>query len=198
MSFVMLLYAVIKTPYADDFQGLYLSNASINILDIRVDKNGIKTLLEIKGDEEVANTICEEPVKVSRYKFICTIYAKSPLLSVISQYIIMNGAFSSEGIIWTLILNNYVELRSLLNSLLSTTRDVKVLKIVKAERKDPITARQEQILKVALEAGFFDYPRRIGLKELAKKLNMSPSSLSEIIRRAEKNIIVEYFKNREL
>ncbi len=194
----MLLYAVIKTPYADDFQGLYLSNASINILDIRVDKNGIKTLLEIKGDEEVANTICEEPVKVSRYKFICTIYAKSPLLSVISQYIIMNGAFSSEGIIWTLILNNYVELRSLLNSLLSTTRDVKVLKIVKAERKDPITARQEQILKVALEAGFFDYPRRIGLKELAKKLNMSPSSLSEIIRRAEKNIIVEYFKNREL
>ncbi|AOL15955.1 bacterio-opsin activator [Sulfolobus sp. A20] len=194
----MLLYAVIKTPYADDFQGLHLTNASVNILDIRVDKNGIKTLLEIRGDEEVANTICEEPVKISRYKFICTIYAKSPLLNVISQYIIMNGAFSSEGIIWTLILNNYVELRSLLNSLLSTTRDVKVLKIVKAERKDPITARQEQILKVALEAGFFDYPRRIGLKELAKKLNMSPSSLSEIIRRAEKNIIVEYFKNREL
>ncbi|MEM0362266.1 MAG: helix-turn-helix domain-containing protein, partial [Sulfolobaceae archaeon] len=139
-----------------------------------------------------------ELLKVNRYKSICTIYDSSDLLNILSQYILMNGSVVSDGIIWTLILNGYSELRELLNSLIKITKDVKVLKIVKAERRDAITARQEQILRIALEAGFFDYPRKIALKDLAKKLNMSPSSLSEIIRRAEKNIIIEYFKDRRI
>ncbi|MEM3801258.1 MAG: helix-turn-helix domain-containing protein, partial [Saccharolobus sp.] len=191
----MLLYVVIKTPNIPRLSNID-NNILINILDIRVEKDKGKVLMEIRGNEELAKNLCEEPLKVTRYKSICTIYDSSDLLNILSQYILMNGAVVSDGIIWTLILNGYSELRELLNSLIKITKDVKVLKIVKAERRDAITARQEQILRIALEAGFFDYPRKIALKDLAKKLNMSPSSLSEIIRRAEKNIIIEYFKDR--
>ncbi|MEM0016236.1 MAG: helix-turn-helix domain-containing protein [Saccharolobus sp.] len=193
----MLLYVVIKTPNIPRLSNID-NNLLINILDIRVEKDKGKVLIEIRGNEELAKNLCEEPLKVTRYKSICTIYDSSDLLNILSQYILMNGAVVSDGIIWTLILNGYSELRELLNSLIKITKDVKVLKIVKAERRDAITARQEQILRIALEAGFFDYPRKIALKDLAKKLNMSPSSLSEIIRRAEKNIIIEYFKDRRI
>ncbi|MEM0092200.1 MAG: helix-turn-helix domain-containing protein [Saccharolobus sp.] len=193
----MLLYVVIKTPNIPRLSNID-NNILINILDIRVEKDKGKVLMEIRGNEELAKNLCEEPLKVTRYKSICTIYDSSDLLNILSQYILMNGAVVSDGIIWTLILNGYSELRELLNSLIKITKDVKVLKIVKAERRDAITARQEQILRIALEAGFFDYPRKIALKDLAKKLNMSPSSLSEIIRRAEKNIIIEYFKDRRI
>ncbi|WP_338600846.1 helix-turn-helix domain-containing protein [Sulfolobus tengchongensis] len=194
----MLLYVVIKTPNLLQLPKIISDSMAINILDIRVESEKGKLLIEIRGDEYNARQICEEPIKVSKYKFICTLYISSELLKVLSQYIIMNGALTDDGILWTLILNGYAELRSLLNSLISITKDVRVLKVIKAEKKDAITARQEQILRIALEAGFFDYPRRIGLKDLAKKLNMSPSSLSEIIRRAEKNIITAYFEEREL
>ncbi|MEM0068292.1 MAG: helix-turn-helix domain-containing protein [Saccharolobus sp.] len=193
----MLLYVVIKTPNIPRLSNID-NNILINILDIRVEKDKGKVLMEIRGNEELAKNLCEEPLKVTRYKSICTIYDSSDLLNILSQYILMNGSVVSDGIIWTLILNGYSELRELLNSLIKITKDVKVLKIVKAERRDAITARQEQILRIALEAGFFDYPRKIALKDLAKKLNMSPSSLSEIIRRAEKNIIIEYFKDRRI
>ncbi|MEM0188034.1 MAG: helix-turn-helix domain-containing protein [Saccharolobus sp.] len=193
----MLLYVVIKTPNIPRLSNID-NKLLINILDIRVEKDKGKVLIEIRGNEELAKNLCEEPLKVTRYKSICTIYDSSDLLNILSQYILMNGAVVSDGIIWTLILNGYSELRELLNSLIKITKDVKVLKIVKAERRDAITARQEQILRIALEAGFFDYPRKIALKDLAKKLNMSPSSLSEIIRRAEKNIIIEYFKDRRI
>jgi predicted DNA binding protein len=194
----MLLYAVIKTPSIKQLSDINLSNVSVNILDIRVEKDKGKILMEIKGDEKVAKEICEEPLKVSRFKFICTSYIQSDLLYILSQYILMNGAILNDGIIWTLILNDYTELKQLLNSLLTVTKEFKVLKVIKAEKRDTITARQEQILRIALEAGFFDYPRRIGLKELAKKLNMSPSNLSEIIRRAEKNLITAYFREKEI
>ncbi|MEM4114485.1 MAG: helix-turn-helix domain-containing protein [Saccharolobus sp.] len=193
----MLLYVVIKTPNIPRLSNID-NKLLINILDIRVEKDKGKVLMEIRGNEELAKNLCEEPLKVTRYKSICTIYDSSDLLNILSQYILMNGSVVSDGIIWTLILNGYSELRELLNSLIKITKDVKVLKIVKAERRDAITARQEQILRIALEAGFFDYPRKIALKDLAKKLNMSPSSLSEIIRRAEKNIIIEYFKDRRI
>ncbi|MEM1629687.1 MAG: helix-turn-helix domain-containing protein [Saccharolobus sp.] len=193
----MLLYAVIKTPNIPRLSNID-NKLLINILDIRVEKDKGKVLMEIRGNEELAKNLCEELLKVNRYKSICTIYDSSDLLNILSQYILMNGSVVSDGIIWTLILNGYSELRELLNSLIKITKDVKVLKIVKAERRDAITARQEQILRIALEAGFFDYPRKIALKDLAKKLNMSPSSLSEIIRRAEKNIIIEYFKDRRI
>ncbi|MEM3209025.1 MAG: helix-turn-helix domain-containing protein [Saccharolobus sp.] len=194
----MLLYVVIKTPNIPRLSNIDNNILIINILDIRVEKDKGKVLMEIRGNEELAKNLCEEPLKVTRYKSICTIYDSSDLLNILSQYILMNGSVVSDGIIWTLILNGYSELRELLNSLIKITKDVKVLKIVKAERRDAITARQEQILRIALEAGFFDYPRKIALKDLAKKLNMSPSSLSEIIRRAEKNIIIEYFKDRRI
>ncbi|MEM4768255.1 MAG: helix-turn-helix domain-containing protein [Saccharolobus sp.] len=193
----MLLYVVIKTPNIPRLSNID-NKLLINILDIRFEKDKGKVLMEIRGNEELAKNLCEELLKVNRYKSICTIYDSSDLLNILSQYILMNGSVVSDGIIWTLILNGYSELRELLNSLIKITKDVKVLKIVKAERRDAITARQEQILRIALEAGFFDYPRKIALKDLAKKLNMSPSSLSEIIRRAEKNIIIEYFKDRRI
>nr|MCL7344306.1 helix-turn-helix domain-containing protein [Candidatus Aramenus sulfurataquae] len=53
-------------------------------------------------------------------------------------------------------------------------------------------------MKIAFEAGFFDYPRKIKIQELAEKLNMSVSNLSEILRRAEKNVISNYLRGKGL
>jgi predicted DNA binding protein len=54
-----------------------------------------------------------------------------------------------------------------------------------------ITARQEQIIRKALELGYYDYPRRIRQKKLASACGISSSTLSELLRRAERNIIVD-------
>jgi len=37
--------------------------------------------------------------------------------------------------------------------------------------------------------GFYDFPRRISLTELAGKIGIKPSTLSEILRAAEKSIL---------
>ncbi|MDG6907756.1 MAG: helix-turn-helix domain-containing protein, partial [Nitrososphaerota archaeon] len=59
-----------------------------------------------------------------------------------------------------------------------------------------LTSRQEQIVKMALEMGYFEFPKKIRLEELSQRLGISAGTLSEILRRAEKHILTMYFKKR--
>ncbi|MDY6966042.1 MAG: PAS domain S-box protein [Halobacteriota archaeon] len=59
--------------------------------------------------------------------------------------------------------------------------------------KGALTDRQRSIIKTALEKGFYEYPKKIDLKGLAKEFDISISTASEIIRRGERNILKQYF-----
>jgi hypothetical protein len=56
---------------------------------------------------------------------------------------------------------------------------------------DKITVRQEQVIRKAFELGYYDYPRKIRQKKLAEACGISSSNLSELLRRAERNMIVD-------
>lgn len=56
-----------------------------------------------------------------------------------------------------------------------------------------LTDRQEEALRTAAQEGYYEVPRRTSLRELAKKLDLSASSVSELLRRAEGEIIQAYF-----
>lgn len=56
---------------------------------------------------------------------------------------------------------------------------------------DGLTDRQYEALRTAYERGYFDIPRRTSLKELAIELDISQSSLSERLRRAQTQLIEE-------
>lgn len=62
---------------------------------------------------------------------------------------------------------------------------------------DVLTENQERVFWLALKSGFFDYPRQIGMAELAEKIGISPATLSEIVRRGTHRLLEHYFK-REL
>lgn len=55
-----------------------------------------------------------------------------------------------------------------------------------------MTPRQQRIIDLAVEMGFYDFPRRITQEKLSRLLGISPSGLNEILRRAEKKIIAQY------
>jgi predicted DNA binding protein len=60
-----------------------------------------------------------------------------------------------------------------------------------------MTARQQSVLKSALELGYYDFPKRISTDKLAEKLGIKAGTVSEILRRAEKNVISRYFEEGE-
>ncbi len=69
----------------------------------------------------------------------------------------------------------------------------KIADIAKMSTTRALTAKQERVLKSALELGYYEYPKRISTEELSKIVGLAPSTVSEILRRAEKRIISGYF-----
>ena len=60
-----------------------------------------------------------------------------------------------------------------------------------------LSAKQEQALIYAYLMGYYTYPRKVSLKELAAKLGLSVSTLAELLRKAEAKV-VEAFVRHEL
>ncbi|AWR98288.1 bacterio-opsin activator [Acidianus sulfidivorans JP7] len=171
---------------------------SLSILDIKDSNDKVKILVEFKGNEEELKKLGWNLSKVSRYKYLGTLEIDGLVEKILSKYIIMNGSGSESGFYWTVVLSDYFELKKMLREFVNSKINIKILKIIKLKSQDTLTARQEQILKIALEAGYFDYPKKVKITELAEKLNISVSNLSEILRRAEKNVIMAFFRERGL
>jgi len=85
--------------------------------------------------------------------------------------------------------------RGIILDLEKTGHKVNVVKIGKFEQQiGVLTENQERIFWLALKSGFFDYPRQIGMAELAAKLGISAATLSEIMRRGTRRLLEHYFK----
>ncbi|WP_284010443.1 helix-turn-helix domain-containing protein [Haloarcula pelagica] len=56
---------------------------------------------------------------------------------------------------------------------------------------DGLTDRQHEALRIAYERGYFDIPRQASLEDVAEELGITPSSVSERLRRAQTQLIEE-------
>lgn len=56
----------------------------------------------------------------------------------------------------------------------------------------PLTRRQTAAVKMAVASGFFEFPRKVTLAELAKMYGVKPSTMSEILRGAERRVFSLY------
>ena len=104
---------------------------------------------------------------------------------------------TSEGARWTIIGNDDA-FGGLLTALDANEIAFEVILKRSLENTELLTARQEQILSVALERGYFDFPKKIGLEELAAVAEIKPATLAEILRRAQKKILSKYLDRRSL
>jgi predicted DNA binding protein len=59
-----------------------------------------------------------------------------------------------------------------------------------------LTARQSEIFQKAMAAGYFEVPRRVSLTELASRIGVAPSSLSEMLAVVEKRILSKSLEAR--
>jgi predicted DNA binding protein len=58
--------------------------------------------------------------------------------------------------------------------------------------KEILSEKQKDVLVKSLKAGFFETPRKVSLTNLAKEFDVSPTALSEMIRRLSKRLAEHY------
>jgi hypothetical protein len=112
---------------------------------------------------------------------------------------LVSGKSMQDNIItYSFMVPTFEAYKGIIDDLEKAGHPVNVRKIGKFEQQiGVLTENQERIFWLALKSGFFDYPRQLGLAELATKLGISAATLSEIMRRGTRRLLEHYFK-REL
>ena len=107
------------------------------------------------------------------------------------------GAASNDegGVDWRVLLRRGQSARRLLDDFAKVGLDARIVEVKEMESSRRTTSRQEEVLLASLAAGYFNYPRRVGLKKLAREFGVAPSTLSETIRRGERNALDEYLSS---
>ncbi|MEM3000216.1 MAG: helix-turn-helix domain-containing protein [Candidatus Bathyarchaeia archaeon] len=188
----------------EEFASLGLKQ--LKVTDIRSSSSGtVKHLVEL--DAKDAEKISEEWKSSSSRRKVegkHSLWFESEGCEVCNT-ILSHGAFLISGrsveehmIMYSFIVPTFEVYTGIISALENSGHKVNVLKKGSFEAKSGVlTENQERIFWLALKSGFFDYPRKIGLRELAAKLGVRPSTLSEMIRRGTKRLLKQYFENEQ-
>jgi predicted DNA binding protein len=84
-------------------------------------------------------------------------------------------------------------IHDLIEKLKKNRCDVHLTKISASHGTSGLTQRQDEILQFAYNNGYYEYPRRISLRNLSVIFDISPSTMSEILRAGQRRIFSEYF-----
>lgn len=159
---------------------------------LRVKAKKIEDLLSnLPPQCELAIT-SERDAKILLREHSC--FVALPILE--SGCIITSVEIKKDHVIWQTICNDE-DFLSLIEKLESAKVEFEITYKGRPEGKSEITFREEEVLRFALEKGYFDFPKKIRLEEIAEHFGIAGSTVSEILRRAQKKILEKYFKETD-
>jgi predicted DNA binding protein len=176
-----------------------LGFSHLKVVDVRSSSTGcVRHLMDV--GEEQAKKVPKELAAKGHVESKSSVWLESEGCEVCNT-ILAHNAFLVSGksmqdniITYSFMVPTFEAYQGILSDLKKTGHPVNVRKVGKfAPQIGVLTENQERIFWLALRSGFFDYPRQIGMAELAKKLGISAATLSEIIRRGTRRLLEHYF-----
>ena len=172
----------------------------LKVVDVRSSSSGsVRHLMDV--GEEQATQVPKELAAKGHVDGKSSVWLESEGCEVCNTILnhdafLVNGKSMPDNVItYSFMVPTFEAYQGIINDLKTAGHDVKILKVGKFEPQiGVLTENQEKIFWLALKSGFFNYPRQIGIAELAAKLGISPATLSEIIRRGTRRLLEHYYK----
>jgi predicted DNA binding protein len=125
-------------------------------------------------------------------KLLIQIFTDTSKIKSIVHTILKNKCFLSKKVpliegweIWTIAAPKKTAIKNALGDI-KKLGQFKLLYIKKSSFDGyNLSHKQENILKLAVELGYYNWPRKISLQELAKRLKLSKTTAAEHLRKAE-------------
>jgi predicted DNA binding protein len=117
---------------------------------------------------------------------------------VSSETFLVDVKMDKDGLIHQRIISKDREsVRQAIEKVEALGHTVNLEKLNTLDASSYLTSHQEEILQIAYEKGYFDQPKRTDLKELSEFFGISISTMSEILRKAQKKVMEEYFPKEQ-
>jgi predicted DNA binding protein len=160
-----------------EVQGIRTAIAAIRQTD------GVRQVIEGKdgGDTVPLLVVLDRPVLCRASNESAIICLECPLDS------------EDEPASWRFIARRASDLRQVLKSLEQEGVHTRIEEVAPLQARPTLTGRQKEIMVTAVSHGYFEFPRRVSLTELSELVGVKPSTLSEILRGAERRIMENAF-----
>ncbi len=183
-------------------------HAKVKLIDVIPYGEGVKGLLEIKAKQclkHILNIIKKNPfiydkdfkiLSEDKAKMIVTMKKCDIVRNILESGCLISNANVINGEVVFKIIARRNSLRKLIEKFSELGYQPRIIKIKEVDEETLLTPKEEEVLRVALKSGYFDVPKGIGIRGLAKKFGVSISTISEILRRGEKKVLLNYFKEK--
>lgn len=188
-------------------------DVSIRVVNRRKSgKQGVRDLVEITGEqeelEEILRELAHEPwVKsfdldfVEAGKLMGEVVTHKclacSLLSSTHSHLVSASGQKDGKVLWRVMTSSRDEIKTLVKRLRKAKFEAELIKLAPIDSREVLTQRQEEIIMMAYERGYFETPRKIKLKDLSDMTGVSQATLSEILRKGQKKIVVDYLRTRQ-
>ena len=188
--------------------GSLAETARVKIVDVKERKGVVEDFVELSSEsvspEELlshlrreAGVLSADMTKVDRNRVIGMVSTHDcPICSTfagLNCFLVSANTIDERKMEWKLFIGGDTDLKTLCARLDTNRVKYELLEVSHRVQKKEMTARQEEILRVAYDLGYFEFPKRIKLEDLAAKLGITNGTLAEILRRAEKNVLSTHF-----
>lgn len=189
-------------------------SASVRVIDCRPSqKDGIQQLVEVNARPEVLDEIVKiiqtdgkirdaHITRTKRGRILGVVVTRDSTMCKIIEDVNcfcltcpLAMASKPDGTVdLVLAMPETSSTRKLLRQLNDHGIKARITRVSPISDSESLTAHQRSAIEFALSAGFYDYPRQMGLHKLSSALGASPSAVSEMLRRAERKIIASYLR----
>ena len=105
------------------------------------------------------------------------------------------GTVNGQGDRWTVVMPRTLETLRVVAGIRSEARegDTSILRLRQFVPPRSLTPRQASALETAHRLGYYAFPRRTNLQEIARRLGVSRATTAELLRRAEGKMLASEF-----
>lgn len=138
------------------------------------------------------NVMRSEIVTLSDGRYLVAVATKScpcRAVTLTNQHALSVNVKDRNTMLWDVLVDGHDTLKKLLRFIRDRAVKAKLVRVSRVRERSSLTLRQEQAIQAALALGFYSYPRKTSLTQLARIMNVSPTTLAEILRRAERKAI---------
>ncbi len=135
-------------------------------------------------------------IKIGTNQYLATVMNNECELSHLlaeSGLFLTSAVPQTDDIIeWTVVAANSTYIRNFIKRVDAAGYHVVRKVIVDPNSEMRLTARQEEVMTYALENGYYEIPKRITIEDLCRKFDCSKSTMSVVMRTAEKKVLELY------
>ncbi len=205
----MIKKVALELDRGNEFQSIAAShNARLDVIECKDSSEGMTMLLDVSGRSKEIRGVINDigkvsfvkkmyPAKVNSSNSLCVIVTDRPPLCqamLAADVMCLTCPYNERDakVKWEILIRSSDSLRRLADELQSADIEMSVKGISGLARSGGLTPRQKEIMTKAISLGYFDFPRRVSLTSLSISLSIKPSTLSEILRSAERKIVIGY------